>query len=65
MRGDEWVRRQYENEAQEYRHLAKRLRAFIEGEGLAADFERRAEELERCCWSLPAGRQRQLNYIPK
>ena len=54
MRGDEWVRRQYENEAQEYRHLAKRLKAFIEGEGLAADFERRAEELEALLLELPS-----------
>jgi hypothetical protein len=53
MRMDEWVRHQYENEAQEYRHLAKRLRVFIEGEALAADFEQRAEELEALLLELP------------
>jgi hypothetical protein len=53
MRMDEWVRRQYESEAQECRHLAERLGVFIESEALAADFERRAEELETLLLELP------------
>jgi hypothetical protein len=54
---DEWIRRRYENEAQEYRHLAEALRAdFIEGAILAGDFERRAAELEALLIELPIHR---------
>ena len=57
MRMDEWIRRRYENEAQEYRHLAEALRAdFIEGAILAGDFERRAAELEALLLELPIHR---------
>jgi hypothetical protein len=51
---DERVRLQYESDAEEYRHLARRFRVFIEGGALAADFDLRAEELEALLLQLPS-----------